>query len=150
MTDMPLLAGRILELLEAELGLPGGELGVLDQSGQTLQVVASRGSPVVKGVGERRARGQGLMWAALGDQQTIVLADGEADPRYTGVRGVEHRAMIFVPLISSRGPQGVLVAHRPVPQAFDRLLVRQLEALAVPIAETLTVARLLAAAAGPA
>ncbi len=149
-TDLPLLAGRILELLEEELGLPGGELSVLDQSGQTLHVVATRGGGVVKGAGERRVRGQGLMWAALGDQQTIVLADGEADPRYTGVRGVEHRAMIFVPLISSRGPQGVLVAHRPVPQAFDRLLVRQLEALAVPIAETLTVARLLAAAAGPA
>ncbi len=149
-TDLPLLTERILELLEAELGLPGGELSVLDQSETTLQVVAARGDPAVMGAGERRAQGEGLMWAALSAQKTISLADAEADSRYSGIRGAGHRAMAFVPLVSSQGPQGVLVAHRPSPQAFDRLLLRQLEALAVPIAETLTVARLLAAAAGPA
>ncbi len=86
------------------------------------------------------------MWAALLDRRSICLTDAEADPRYSGTPGNGHLAMAFVPLVSGRGPQGVLVAHRPRPQAFDRLQLRQLEALAVPIAETLTVARLLVTA----
>ena len=44
-TDLPLLAARILELLEAELGLPGGELSVLEEAGDSLKVVASCGQP---------------------------------------------------------------------------------------------------------
>ncbi|HUY61534.1 MAG TPA: HD domain-containing phosphohydrolase, partial [Candidatus Dormibacteraeota bacterium] len=147
--DLPLLATRILEVLEVELGLPGSQLGLLDESGTVLEVVASRGDPLMMVLGERRARGHGLMWAALTSAETLVLADAEADPRYTGIAGHGHYATAFVPLLSSRGPQGVLVAHRPAPQTFDRLLLRQLEAVAVPVAETLTVARLVAAVNRP-
>ncbi|MHB1502115.1 MAG: HD domain-containing phosphohydrolase, partial [Candidatus Dormibacteria bacterium] len=142
-TDLPLLASRILELLESELGLSGAELSVLDPSGQILEVVAARGTPVPIDVGERRERGRGLMWAALEAEQTLYVADAEADPRYVGTPGSGHVAMVLLPLVSSRGPQGVLVAYRAMPSAFDRLALRQLEAVAVPIAETLTVARLL-------
>jgi len=50
--------------------------------------------------------------------------------------------MAFIPLISSAGPQGVLVAHRPDAEPFDPFRLHQLEAVAVPLAEALTAARI--------
>ncbi len=140
--DLPTLARRILELLDEELRLAGGELSTLSRGRATLVVVGAHGVPQVMEIGTRRARGHGLMWAALDAGRPLVLTDAESDPRYSGLPGAGHRAMAFVPLVSSEGPEGVLVGHRPDAEPFDDLQIRQLEAVAVPLAEALTVARL--------
>ncbi|MHB1501802.1 MAG: HD domain-containing phosphohydrolase [Candidatus Dormibacteria bacterium] len=140
--ELPVLAERVLAPVRAELNIDMASLSVLDDDGGALRMVGWQGSPCLLQVGTVLHRGEGLLWAALADGSPLVLADLDSDPRYVGRRGEGRRSGVFVPLLASSGPQGVLSVHRDWPQTFGEQTVRHLEAVACVVAEALAVARL--------
>ena len=140
--ELPGLAERVLRPVRAELQVESASLSVLDDDGQVLRMVGWEGSPCLLPVGTRLRRGQGLLWAALQEGAPLVLPDLEADPRYLGQRGEGRRSGMFLPLLASSGPQGVLSVHRRWPDTFGEQTARQLEAVACVVAEALAVSRL--------
>ena len=140
--ETPVLAERALSAIVEELAVTTASLSVLEAGGETLRVVAWRGSPCLFSVGSTLPRGKGLMWAALEQGTALATAEMEADPRYRGRRGEGRHSGVFVPLVASAGVQGVLCVHRNWPQTFGEQTVRQLEAVALVVAETLAVAQL--------
>ncbi len=140
--EPPVLAERVLAPVRAELDIEMASLSVLDEDGGALRMVGWQGSPCLLPVGTVLRRGEGLLWAALADGAPLVLADLESDPRYVGRRGEGRRSGVFVPLLASAGPQGVLSVYRDWPQTFGEQTVRHLEAVARVVAEALAVSRL--------
>ncbi|MDA8344507.1 MAG: GAF domain-containing protein [Thermaerobacter sp.] len=140
--DIEALGADILDLLSRELGYVRGSLSVLEPSGEELRVVAVEDLPQAIWPGMIIPRGRGISWDALASGRPMFVPDLEADPRHVGHSGMHHAA-VFVPLLGAGGaPQGMLVVHRPLPAIFNPSDIEQLEALAVPIAEAVAVARL--------
>ncbi len=141
--DIEALGADILDLLSQELGYVRGSLSVLEPSGEELRIVASQGLQEAIWPGMIIARGRGVSWEAVDAGRTASTDDLEADLRHVGRAHATHHSAVFIPLIAAGGAvQGVLAVHRPLPATFSPTDIEQLEALAVPIAEAVSAARL--------
>ncbi len=142
LVDLPVLAERVLALLCADLDVSGAALGVLDDEGDHLRIVAWQGEPSLLPVGSVMPKGLGLGWAAIESAGALSVPDIGADSRFAGLPGAGSGAGAYIPLVTGARVEGVLVLYRPVPQTFGAQEIAYLEAVAAPVAEMLAVSRL--------
>ncbi len=140
--DLPELGDRLLGLLCADLEVTGAALFIMDSDPDQLRLVAWKGTPVFMKVGGTLARGEGLPWMTIEQDKPLTVADVTSHSRYAGVAISESGAAVYVPLRSSAGVQGIVALYRPKFHSFDGQEMAYLEALAVPIAELLTISQL--------
>ncbi len=140
--DLPELGDRLLSLLCSELEVTGASLATFDGDRDQLRIIAWKGTPVFLHVGDILPRGEGIPWMAIEQEKPVMVTDVTGHPKYAGIATIETGAALYVPLRSSAGIQGMVTLYRPKLHAFDAHEMAYLEALAVPIAELLTISQL--------
>jgi hypothetical protein len=137
--DLDELLSSLLAVLEEELGFRHAMVLLLDEAGEKLYAVASRGYGE-SGVGAEIAMGQGLVGAAAERRATLRVSAVEAELRYgrairtaaqatdLGRRAApeiplpglpDAQSHLAIPLVSRDELVGVLAVESPSPLGFD-------------------------------
>ncbi len=140
--DLPELGDRLLDLLCGELEVSGASLFVMESDPVLLRVVARHGPAVFLHLGDALSPGQGIPWIAVEGGETLTVSDVSTHPNYLGIGDAPARAAVYVPLRSTSGIRGVIVLYRELGHTFDQHEMAYLDALAVPIAELITISEL--------
>ena len=140
--DLPELGDRLLSLICGELEVSGAALLAMESDPDQLRVIARHGSPAFLLLGDVLDRGDGIPWAAVDGGEALTVPDVTAHPSYCGLETATTMSAVYVPLRSTSGIRGVISLYRELGHTFDPQETAYLDALAVPIAELLTISEL--------
>jgi hypothetical protein len=124
--DLEGLLASLLQALDEELGFAHSVVLLLDESGQALYTVASRGYEDDGGIGAEVAMGEGLIGTAGRDRRILRLTDVDGDMRYGRAIRREVRSALGGNALRPEIPLPGLAdarSHMAIPLLFaDRLL----------------------------
>ncbi len=138
--DLPETLNRVATILREEMGYGDLRIMLIDEESGDLVTQASSGLGR-ETIGERRSRGKGVGWAVIEQGTPLYIPDRAKEPRHLHAYS-EPWSELYVPLIMTGKPLGVLVARRMVINGFTEMERRVLAAIARHVASVVGVAQL--------
>jgi diguanylate cyclase (GGDEF)-like protein len=140
--ELPALLQHIIRAVREQIGFDSCAVSLLECHDDQDVLVVKAGSGLRSGVtGLRFPRGQGLVWEVLHSQTPIIVPDLHADPRVLR-RDPGVRSGMYTPLVSRRGPIGVLSAYSAEVNGFAAADLHLLTIVAQYIASAVEVSQL--------
>lgn len=146
-TDLPTIAHKLATEASSLMDSPHTEVLLINEGGDALTAVASRGLFAFFLEDSKVPKGKGLSWVSLDSGQVVYTYDSLQDPRTHNPRPDLHspHSQLTAPLLDSAGqPLGVLHVARDLPRQFTQQEIRTMEVIASVSSTALERARVIA------